>query len=249
MSNYRVNYICNVLKNLDTLSDATIVEEYTRPTMPRPVLNKMASVGIKSVSTVPTSRNTFRLTSEIEIRLLFPCGMGDNSIGGATEDILEHFTGLVIENYFVSSITCGETKFDATAYAIRSNIVLHLDLLDEMTNSAAAEVPALSVGELVFPQLPDKITVARPKYKEETDELGNVTLSVSPREFTLQGSINQTPASDFFKGLNALTDTVDAVALHLPYAGSAAVRCKELEIDFDSTGYSFSYVLVLIEKL
>lgn len=249
MSNYRVKYICDVLKKLKALSDATIVEEYTCPTMPRPVLNKMASVGIKSVSTLPSSRSSFRIMSEVEIRLLFPCGMGDNAIGGATEDILEHFTGLVIENYFVSSITCGETKFDSTAYAIRSNIVLHLELLNEITNSANEEVPSLTVGELVFPNLPDKITVTRPKYKEETDEQGNVTLSVSPREFTLTGSVFMSPDSDFFKKLNSLTDTVNVVSLVLPYAGSTTVRCKELEINIDSTGYTFTYVLVLIEKM
>lgn len=249
MSNSRIQYFCDILKTLDSLSGAIIVEEYTKPSMPRPVLNKMASVGVRSVNSVPCSRGSYRLTTELEIRLLFPCGMGDNAIAAATNEIVGYFTGRVIGDHYVKNISCGKTRFDPTAYAIRSNIVLLLDLFKELPNSSSDKIPTLSIGTVVFPALPESITLTRPEFKEAADDAGIITRTVSPREFTLKGSTLHSPSSDFFKELNSLTASTDVVTLVLPYTDSVNVRCKELKISFDSGGYGFDYSIVLIEKM
>ncbi len=249
MSNENLQYFCQQLAKLDSLSDAVIVEEYTSPVMPRPVLRKMASVGIKSVSTTPVSRVSFRMTVQLEVRLLFPCGMGDNAIGTATDEIITAFSGTTIYDYYVSSINCGETKFDSTAYAIRSNIVFNLENLREKSNGNSGVKGTASIGELKFHMLPHSISILRPDFKEETDEAGNVTRTILPREYTLKGHSLETPQSDFFKNLNALTETTDAVELTLPYSDSVEVRCRQLEIEYDGVGYGFDYSIVLIEKM
>ncbi len=246
MRNYHISAFISLLRELDSLSDAVIVEEYTEPTMPRPVINKMVSVGLKSVSGNPLSRGSYGLNAEIRIRLLFPCGVGENDIGTTADEIINRFVGENLQNCFVKSISCGESTFDSTAYAIRSTLILQVEIVHEYLNGVK---PTLTLGELEFPQIPDNITVSRPKFKEEEQENGSVTRTASPREFCLKGHCFNGINSQFYEALNTLTASTSSVSLTLPYLSSVTVRCKEMEISFDSCAFGFDYSIVLIEKL
>lgn len=246
MSKYHIKAFINLLSQLETLSDAVIVEEYTEPVMPRPVLKKMVSVGIKSVSGKPMSRASYGLNAELRIRLLFPCGVGQNDIGATADEIIDTFTGKLLDHCFVKSVSCGETTFDSTAYAIRSTIILSVEFMEEY---GAGEDNGVTLGTLQFPQLPEKIIYSRPKFKEEENDNGSVARIVSPREILLKGHSFSSPFSEFFTGLNTLTASTSAITLTMPYTESVTVRCKELELTFDSSGYGFDYSIILIEKM
>ena len=237
--------IINRLSDIPELEDATITEEFTSPSVSRPVLNTVVSVGIKSSETVPTLRQNHNIKCVALINLCFPCGLGNQQISDTVYKVSAAFTGRTFNYMLVESVEVDNEKFNSNLYGISVNMYLHMRSTVDVTDpSYSGTVESYSIGSVRLYRFPDKVSERRAR-KSQTEQIEN-----TPRIFTLTGSCSGEVAGTTWKDLQTLMGSDNTIVFSLPRDNRTVnVKPYSIETVGDTCGYGFEYKLEFIEVL
>ena len=232
------------LKSIPQLNDAVICEDFTSPSVSRPVLKTMISVGINEVSMLPVSRGSHTLSCVMRLSLFFPCGLGDAAISDTAYRVAAAFAGRIFHSFLVKRVTTENAKFNASLYGVLLEMFLHMECVQNVVDPLSVDETAFKLKDLSFDRFPDKVTEERNKKDKDTP------LSSSPRVFTLIGSSSNPVGGMLWKGIRALMGNSENFPLSLPRSSEqVSVLPLSCSLTGDTCGYSFDYTLVFEEVL
>lgn len=244
MSQYSVApAIMSRLREIPELTNAVITEDYTSPSVCRPVLQPIVSVGVKEMVMEPVTRYSHKITAVARLTMLFPCGLEDSDISETVYKVSAAFTGRVYNYLLVERVTASDTQFNSQMYGVRVELDLHMRSTANVTDLNGSGTEIYSIGNIQLDRMPDRIAESRQK-------LTDGEMSASPRVFTLEGSSATGPVAGHWRSLHELMAKDGEFEFNLPRSEkTVAVKPLSIETEGDLCGHGFSYKLVLQEVL
>lgn len=244
MSQY--NLIPSVIDRIGELglNNVTVVEDYTMPSVARPILKTVISVGATDFSMVPVSRFSHKVTTDLRLTFLFPCGLGDADISETVFRVSAGFTGRRFGLYFVEKIDATSPVFNADLYGVKLELILRMKIIGSVKDpSVPAANEEFRLGGILFDRFPERFVESR----ISNEELG---MAYTCRVFTLEGESALDATATFWKALHTLMKSNEVLEISLPRSSETVkVRPTSIVTEGDTCGYGFKYKLTFTEDL
>lgn len=244
MSQYSVvPYVIERLKEIPELKDATVVEDYTMPSICRPILKTVISVGAKDSVMTPTTRVKHAITYTMRLTFLFPCGLKDSHISETLYRVSAAFVGRIFYHFVVESAEAGTPVFNSDLYGVKIELLLKMRLVDNvMDPSETGQSEMYFINNVALDRFPEKI------YEKRGNEDGVV--SICPRTFILEGNSAHVAAGDTWNSLHTLMANDTPFDFSLPRSDKTVkVKPCSIETEGDLCGFGFKYKLTFTEVL
>ena len=244
MSQYSaVPAVISHLTEIPELTYAEIVEDFTSPSVKRPVLHPIVSVGVKEMKMEPITRYRHRISVVMRLTMLFPCGLGDSDISETVYKVSASFVGRVFHYLLVESVTVNGTEFNSQMYGVKVELDLNMKATENGSDPLETRSESFSVGSVGLDRMPDSITESRAAKSDSPIE-------DSPREITVEGTSSAMATGGSWDALHSLIGSGEEFDFVMPRTErTVRVKGKSIETGGDLCGYGFSYKIVLEEVL
>lgn len=231
------------LREIPELDDAVIVEDYTMPSVSRPILKTVISVGMKESVMTPTTRVRHSILYTMRLTFLFPCGLNDSSISETLYRISSAFVGRLYHYFIVESAETGAPVFNSDLYGVKTELLLKMRLTDDGTDPTNTQQDeTFFINGFAMDRFPERVSEAR------QNEDGS--MAISPRVFSLEGTSAHPAGGSVWHSLHNIMSKDEPFDFSLPRSNKTVrVKPASIETEGDLCGYGFKYKLTFAEVL
>lgn len=213
------------------------------PSISRPILKTVVSVGAKEYLMTPTTRFKHTINYTARLTFLFPCGLNDTRISETLYKVSAAFVGRLFHFFLVESAETGTPVFNSDLYGVKVELLLKMKLTDNVMDpmeSSGGE--SYRINGVLLDRFPEKVSEIR---KNEDG-----VMSVSPRTFILEGQSTHDTAAGTWNALHTLMANDTPFDFSLPRSDKTVkVKPCSIETEGDLCGYGFKYKLTFTEVL